>query len=197
VVDRRAEAAAVSAMASGSQHNTMSAISHRIGRSLSVSAPTSSATYRIGAASVSIRRPCAATEARSALRVARLDSLPRSCAHPRGSHGLALGFYGRQGGVGPAALGRFFDHLVDLVQTPVEIGDFAGRHLDPGPERGVLRLDAGSRGAALPDMGGDRLSVEARDTDDRKPGNCRPAPPCKPPSGHALSALHHTCHADR
>jgi hypothetical protein len=34
VVDRRAEAAAVNAVASGSQHSTMSAISHRIARSL-------------------------------------------------------------------------------------------------------------------------------------------------------------------
>jgi hypothetical protein len=39
-----AEAAAVNAMASGSQHRTMRAISHRIARSLSVSAPTTSAT---------------------------------------------------------------------------------------------------------------------------------------------------------
>jgi hypothetical protein len=38
-----AEAAAVNAMASGSQLSTMRAISHRIARSLSVSAPTSSA----------------------------------------------------------------------------------------------------------------------------------------------------------
>jgi hypothetical protein len=44
VVDRRAEAAAVNAMASGSQHRTMSAISRRIAFSLSVSAPMSSAT---------------------------------------------------------------------------------------------------------------------------------------------------------
>jgi hypothetical protein len=54
---RRADAAAVSVMASGSQMRTMSAISHRIARSLSVSAPTSSATRRMGAASVSICRP--------------------------------------------------------------------------------------------------------------------------------------------
>jgi hypothetical protein len=39
-----AEAAAVNAMASGSQHSTMRAMSHRIARSLSVLAPTSSAT---------------------------------------------------------------------------------------------------------------------------------------------------------
>jgi len=36
----RADAAAVSEIASGSQHNTMSAISHRIARSLSAFAPT-------------------------------------------------------------------------------------------------------------------------------------------------------------
>jgi hypothetical protein len=52
-VDRRAETAAVSAIASGSQHSTMSAISQRMARSLSVSAPMSSATYRMVAASTS------------------------------------------------------------------------------------------------------------------------------------------------
>jgi hypothetical protein len=39
VVDRRAEAAAVNAMASGSQHGTIMAISHWIARSLSAAAP--------------------------------------------------------------------------------------------------------------------------------------------------------------
>jgi len=43
-LDRRAEAAAVNAIAKGSQDSTMSAISQRMARSLSVSAPTSSAT---------------------------------------------------------------------------------------------------------------------------------------------------------
>jgi hypothetical protein len=38
------EATTVNKMASGSRHSTMRAISHRIARSLSVSAPTSSAT---------------------------------------------------------------------------------------------------------------------------------------------------------
>jgi len=38
-VDRRAEAAAISAMASGSQHSTMRAISHRIASSMSAAAP--------------------------------------------------------------------------------------------------------------------------------------------------------------
>jgi hypothetical protein len=54
--DRRAEAAAVNAIASGSQHNTIKAISHRIAFSLSVAAPMSSATYRIGAAAVCFSR---------------------------------------------------------------------------------------------------------------------------------------------
>jgi hypothetical protein len=42
-VDRRAEAAAVSAIANGSQHSAIEAISNRIARSLSVSVPISSA----------------------------------------------------------------------------------------------------------------------------------------------------------
>jgi hypothetical protein len=41
---RMVEAAPVNAMSSGSRHSTMKAMSHRIARSLSVSAPTSSAT---------------------------------------------------------------------------------------------------------------------------------------------------------
>ena len=50
----RDETAAVNAIASGLQHSTISAISHLIARSSSWPAPTSSATYLIGAASVSI-----------------------------------------------------------------------------------------------------------------------------------------------
>jgi hypothetical protein len=41
-------------MASGSQHKTIKAISHRMAHSLSVSAPTSSATYRIGAPNLDV-----------------------------------------------------------------------------------------------------------------------------------------------
>jgi hypothetical protein len=52
-------------IASRSQHSTMRAINHRIARWLSVLALISSATYLIGAASVSMRRPCAAREAHS------------------------------------------------------------------------------------------------------------------------------------
>jgi len=44
VIHLRAEAAAVNAIARGSQHKAMSAISNRIARSASVSAPISSAT---------------------------------------------------------------------------------------------------------------------------------------------------------
>jgi hypothetical protein len=47
-VDGRAEAATVNAMASGLQHSTTRAISHRLARSLLVSAPTGSAASRIG-----------------------------------------------------------------------------------------------------------------------------------------------------
>ncbi len=57
VAVRLVEAAAVKAIASGSQDRTMSAISHR----MSASAPSNSATYLIGAASVSICRPLAIT----------------------------------------------------------------------------------------------------------------------------------------
>jgi hypothetical protein len=61
-------------MARGSKHMTMSAISHLTAFSLSVSTPRRSGTYRIGAASVSILRPRAATRARSAFRAARVPA---------------------------------------------------------------------------------------------------------------------------
>jgi hypothetical protein len=57
VVDPQADVAAVNAIASGSQHSTIRAMSHRIARSESVSAPSNPATYRMGAASVSACRP--------------------------------------------------------------------------------------------------------------------------------------------
>jgi hypothetical protein len=78
------------AMASGSQVSIMRAVSHRIARSLSASAQTSSATYRIGGASISIRRLCAAKEARSALRAAKKYRPPRF-AHWRAPHGPCAG----------------------------------------------------------------------------------------------------------
>jgi hypothetical protein len=53
---------------------TMSAIRHLTAFSLSVSSPRRSGTYRIGAASVSILRPRAATRARSAFRAARVPA---------------------------------------------------------------------------------------------------------------------------
>jgi hypothetical protein len=49
-IHRLADAAAVKAIASGSQLRTITSISHRIAFSESVSAPRISATYRIGAA---------------------------------------------------------------------------------------------------------------------------------------------------
>jgi len=80
---RRADAPLVSAIASGSQQRTISAINHRIARSLSVSVPT----YRMGAAPVSICRPLAATPARSALR----GHPPPGFVLPRGPHGSCIG----------------------------------------------------------------------------------------------------------
>jgi hypothetical protein len=44
----------VRAIANGSQHKTISAISHRIARSESVSTPSNSATYRIALAVASL-----------------------------------------------------------------------------------------------------------------------------------------------
>ena len=67
----------------------MTRISQRMARSESVSAPISSATYRIGAASVSIRRAWAARGARSAFRSGEGSEILRSL-HPlrgRGNHG--------------------------------------------------------------------------------------------------------------
>lgn len=72
VVYRRADAAAVNAIASGSQHSTIRAISHRIACSGSVSTPSSLATYRTGAASVSCYPPLAVTLARSLCRLAKV-----------------------------------------------------------------------------------------------------------------------------
>src|SRR5580700_584357 len=62
--DPRPAAAAVRAMASGSQHSTMARISHRIAVSGSVT-PKTAATYWIGAAADATVLPRAATLARS------------------------------------------------------------------------------------------------------------------------------------
>jgi hypothetical protein len=76
------EAAAVSAIASGSQHRTMSAINQRMARSLSVSAPINSATYRIGAGSESICRPLHCSHASAFRRGAWSRRWYRSCPLP-------------------------------------------------------------------------------------------------------------------
>src|SRR5258708_39757460 len=130
-------------------------MSHRMARSLSVRAPTSSATYRMGAASTSACRPLAASWARSALRAAGTGRLVSLTSEPR--TGPALAFHGRQGGVGLATLRRFLDRAVNLSKTPVEVGDGLGRHLDPGGKRRVPRLKPGYGSPALPHMGGDKL----------------------------------------
>src|SRR5258707_13249297 len=109
-------------------------------RSLSVSTPISSATYRIGAACVSIRRLCAAREARPAFRVANTGFPVSLISEPR--TGPALAFHGRQGGVRLSPPGGFLDREVDLIKPPVEVGDGVGGHLDPSRKGCVLRLDA-------------------------------------------------------
>jgi hypothetical protein len=92
-VDRRAQAAAVNAMAS--------AISHRMARSLSVSALASSATQRIGEASVSTCRPLATKEAHSAfIQGCQATRFPVALLHERRTS-PALGFHDSHGSRGP------------------------------------------------------------------------------------------------
>src|SRR6266853_1831798 len=86
----------------------------------------------MGAASVSICRPLAATLARSAFRAAQSTGFTVSLVHEARAD-PALGFHGRQGGVGLAALRRFLDRAVNLPKTPVEAGDGVGRHPRSGP----------------------------------------------------------------
>src|SRR5258708_39706461 len=93
----------------------------------------------MGAASVSIRRLCAARDARSAFRAAKGTGRVVALTGEART-GLALAFYRRQGGVGPAALGGFLDRGVNLTKAPVEVGDLAGGHLDLGRKNRVLRL---------------------------------------------------------
>jgi hypothetical protein len=88
---RLADAAAVNAMASGSHVSTISAMSQRIAFSLSVLAPINSATYRIGALSVSILRPVETRAARSALRSARATPSSRQWSCPELGYQEACG----------------------------------------------------------------------------------------------------------
>src|SRR5258706_433147 len=78
----------------------------------------------MGADSVSICRPLAATLARSALKA-------RVFAHPRGRRG--------RDAAPPPPIGRHWSfpaglppRLLDLVERPVEIGDDMGLNVDPG-----------------------------------------------------------------
>ena len=113
MVDRRADAAAVNAMAIRSQHSTIKAISHLIARSLSVCAPTRSATQRIGTASLSIWCSLAFSVEGDEVRASRL----RSSTSPRGiSAGLPP--FCRHGGL------RLAPPISLLIgEAPVEIGD--------------------------------------------------------------------------
>jgi hypothetical protein len=111
----------------------MSAINHRIATSGSVT-PKTAATYWIGAASVSIWRPRAATEARSAFSAARGRGLSVSLLHERRA-GSPLAFHRFDGGLGPAALCRLLDHGVYLAEAPVEVADLVDLDVDLGRDR--------------------------------------------------------------
>jgi hypothetical protein len=63
--------------------------------------------------------------------------------------GFALAFHDRDAGGGLAPLGGCGNGGVDLCHLPSEVGNPAGRHLDPGSEGGVPRLDPRGNGAAL------------------------------------------------
>jgi hypothetical protein len=104
VVDRRAETAAVNAMASGLQHGTMRAISNRIAVSWAVT-PNTASTYDIGAASVSIWRPLASMTAPSACR-AQSTGFPLSILHESRT-GFVLAFDRRERGIRLPAFSRF------------------------------------------------------------------------------------------
>ena len=84
------------AMASGSQHSTISAISHRIAFSLSVSVPSSSATYRMGVA---------------------VDRF----AHWRGPHGPCAGLLSPTRRCWSCPLGRFLDGGVNLAKACITV----------------------------------------------------------------------------
>jgi len=55
--------------------------------------------------------------------------------------GPALPFHGRQGDIGPAALGRLLDSGVNLAKAAVEVCNLAGSDLDLGRKGCILRLD--------------------------------------------------------
>src|SRR5258708_21460050 len=98
-------------------------------RALSVATPISSATSRIGAASVSIRRLCAAREARSAFRVANTGFPVSLISEPR--TGPALAFHGRQGGVRLSPPSPFLGREAHLIKPPGDVDDGVGGPLDP------------------------------------------------------------------
>ncbi len=84
----------------------------------------------MGAAAVSILRPWAVTEARSAFRAARSTGLPVSLFDER-RRAFFWASITERGGVGLAALGSFLDCHVDLAEAPVEIGDLVSLDADP------------------------------------------------------------------
>jgi hypothetical protein len=147
------DAAAVRAITSGSAHSTMSAISNRIARSESVSAPTSSATYPMGLGSRGValwrlrwRVPsgglpgCRLLVRRSSTSPARALRWPSMAARaalvlPRlAASSIAASIW-------PSA---------DRGRRPI------GLHVDAGCKGGVLHLERHGDAAAVADIGGPR-----------------------------------------
>jgi hypothetical protein len=93
-----------------------------------------------GAASVSIRRFCAASEAHSALRAATFRSLARP----------ARAFDCRQCGCRPAALRRFLNRSVDLALADDQDQRRCGGQAEPCGRGCLLRLGSRLRSCVLP-----------------------------------------------
>jgi hypothetical protein len=94
----------------------------------------------MGAASVSILRPWAATEARSAFKAAGRIGLPVALLH-EALAGLTLGLHGRHGSLGLAAPIGVLDGAVYLRNPVVKVGDDMILTFQLGREGCVPRLD--------------------------------------------------------
>src|SRR5260221_9673137 len=115
----------------------------------------------MGAASVSMRRPLAATLARSACRAARDTGFAFALIHEASTR-LALVVCQLHGGSRSALLGCLLNGRVDLGKPPVEVGNGVSLDVDLGSQRRVLRLDRPRRRPAIANMGGNKLCIDTR-----------------------------------
>jgi len=138
---------------------TMSAMSHLIARSPSVSAPISSATYRNGRG-LSLNLPAFGGRAAPlGLQVRKGDAF-RAGAARQARTGLALALDRRKRGRGPAALGSFLDRGIDLAESPVEVRDRVGHNLDPG-RKGAPGFDGSCSRAPVAHVRRHELGLDA------------------------------------